>query len=123
MAKVKTESFCLKEDGIHIETNGLRFRVSYEQESLPFDEAKKWCAERGGDMFSFEEGIFTAALLPKINKALKKAGNPLLDGWYWLNRGNPACAGYAYGIIVEGGFVSYIDKGYYNYVRAVFALE
>lgn len=124
MANTKTESFYLKEDGIHIETNGLKFRIGYEQEYLPFDAAKKWCAERGGKLFSFEQSIATTALLWEINIELDNAGKSLLlKGWYWLNYVSPTDPGCAYISILANGSVIDDHKYVPRSVRAVYALN
>ena len=55
-----------------------------------------------------------------VNKALKRAGGTLLEGWYWSSSEN---AGYtAWSVNAYNGYVDwYYKSGYIHYVRCVLA--
>lgn len=75
----------LADDGIIVEAEGKKLKVSYKQAELPFTEARNWCKENGGGDESVENLRLVAKYRDKINELLKAAGKGEIFGWYWSN--------------------------------------
>lgn len=75
----------LADDGIIVEAEGKKLKVSYKQAELPFAEARDWCKENGGGDETVENLRLIAKYRDKINEQLKAAGKDEILGWYWSN--------------------------------------
>ena len=76
----------LADDGIIVEAEGKKLKVSYKQEAeLPFTEARNWCKENGGGDETVENLRLIAKYRDKINEKLTAAGKGEILGWYWSN--------------------------------------
>jgi hypothetical protein len=112
----------LADDGIIVEVEGKKLKVSYKQAELPFAKARDWCKENGGGDESVENLRLVAKYRDKINEQLKAAGKGEIFGWYWSNEESWRYTTSACVVCSGNGDVSYNGMSCNNYVRAVSAL-
>ena len=112
----------LEESAFIVEAEGKKLRVSYEEEYLPYKEARKFCEENGGGDETVENLRFLAKHRDSINEVLKENGRTELSGWYWSNEESWRYEGCAFVVYSSIGNV-YDYYMYYDLnVRAVSAL-
>ncbi len=107
------------------ETYKFGFLLGYEQTTAPFDDAKKWCEEQGGELPSLEQAHIVGEYIEDINALLKEAEKELLPDDRWLRtnkecrrwKGCAWCVGLYYGSVYVGA------KSSSHTVRAVSALK
>ena len=112
----------LEESAFIVEAEGKKLRVSYKEECVPYEEARKFCEENGGGDETVENLRFLAKHRDSINEVLKEKGRTELSGWYWSNEESwryKACAVIVYS---NDGDVYDYDMCNDRYVRAVSAL-
>lgn len=112
----------LADDGIIVEVEGKKLKVSYKQEELPFVKARNWCKENGGGDESVENLRLVAKYRDKINEQLKAAGKGEIFGWYWSNEESWRYSDSAFVVYSSDGLVYNIYMNYNSNVRAVSAL-
>lgn len=112
----------LADDGIIVEAEGKKLKVSYKQAELPFVEARNWCKEDGGGDETVENLRLIAKYRDKINEQLKAAGKGEIFGWYWSNEESWRYPNSAFVVSSDLGDTINNDMGDYNYVRALSAL-
>lgn len=96
----------LADDGIIIEVEGKKLKVSYKQAELPFAKARDWCKENGGGDETVENLRLIAKYRDKINEQLTAAGKGEIFGWYWSNE---ECWRYADRAFVVGSYSGNVD--------------
>lgn len=109
------------ENGFGVEFGDQKFMVSYDETCLPWDEAKKWCEEKGTRLPGIEELMTLHEHRSEINAMLEKAEKETLGGWYWSGREhatNPRSAWYVY---LYYGNTDWGNKNLNGSVRAVSA--
>lgn len=112
----------LADDGIIVEAEGKKLKVSYKQAELPFVEARNWCKENGGGDETVENLRLIAKYRDKINEKLTAAGKGEILGWYWSNEESWRYGNSAFVVYSINGDASYYSM-YSKYdVRAVSAL-
>lgn len=112
----------LADDGIIVEAEGKKLKVSYKQAELPFTEARNWCKKNGGGDESVENLRLVAKYRDKINELLKAAGKGEIFGWYWSNEECWRYSDSAFVVVSIDGCVSDDGMDCSNGVRAVSAL-
>lgn len=112
----------LADDGIIVEAEGKKLKVSYKQAELPFAEARNWCKENGGGDETVENLRLIAKYRDKINEQLTAAGKGGIFGWYWSNEESWRYANSAFVVDSSYGRTNYINVNYDFDVRAVSAL-
>lgn len=112
----------LADDGIIVEVEGKKLKVSYKQAELPFAKARDWCKENGGGDETVENLRLIAKYRDKINEQLTAAGKGEIFGWYWSNEECWRYAAGAFVVLSYYGIVIYNSMYNNNYVRAVSAL-
>ena len=112
----------LADDGIIVEVEGKKLKVSYKQEELPFAEARNWCKENGGGDETVENLRLIAKYRDKINEQLKSAGKGEIFGWYWSNEESWRYDGSAFVVCSYYGDVNLNSMNLNSDVRAVSAL-
>lgn len=75
----------LIESAFIVEAEGKKLRVSYKEECVPYEEARKFCEENGGGDETVENLRFLAKHRDSINEVLKEKDRTELSGWYWSN--------------------------------------
>lgn len=112
----------LADDGIIVEAEGKKLKVSYKQAELPFVEARNWCKENGGGDETVENLRLIAKYRDKINEKLTAAGKGEIFGWYWSNEESWRYDNSALVVLSYNGRT--YDRGMHgsNDVRAVSAL-
>lgn len=112
----------LEESAFIVEAEGKKLRVSYKEECVPYEKARKFCEENGGGDETVENLRFLAKHRDSINEALKEKGHTELSGWYWSNEESWRYTGFAFVVYSRDGLVD--SNIMYNdiYVRAVSAL-
>lgn len=111
----------LADDGIIVEAEGKKLKVSYKQAELPFVEARNWCKENGGGDETVENLRLIAKYRDKINEQLKAAGKGEIFGWYWSNEESWRYDS-AFVVFSRDGNTSNYHMNGNNDVRAVSAL-
>lgn len=115
--------FTAEESSFIVEADGKKLRVSFEEKSLNWADAQKWCKENGGG----DENVDNLRLLAKyreaINKELEALGKEELGGWVWSNeRSYISPKNTAFVVYLSNGLaLSYLQCNDF-YVRAVSAL-
>ena len=112
----------LAEDGIIVEVEGKKLKVSYKQAELPFVEARNWCKENGGGDETVENLRLIAKYRDKINEQLTAAGKGEIFGWYWSNEESWRYSDSAFVVYSCSGSVCSSDMDGDSNVRAVSAL-
>ena len=112
----------LADDGIIVEVEGKKLKVTYKQEELPFVEARNWCKENGGGDESVENIRLVAKYRDKINEQLKAAGKGEIFGWLWSNEESWRYGGSAFVVSSCSGNVLISNMFNDINVRAVSAL-
>ena len=112
----------LADDGIIVEVEGKKLKVSYKQAELPFAEARDWCKENGGGNETVENLRLIAKYRDKINEQLTAAGKGEIFGWYWSNEESWRYSNSAFVVYSYDGRVDSDDVDILNNVRAVSAL-
>lgn len=112
----------LADDGIIVEVEGKKLKVSYKQEELPFAKARDWCKENGGGNETVENLRLIAKYRDKINEQLTAAGKGEIFGWYWSNEESWRYSDSAFVVNSGSGDVYYNIMDYNDRVRAVSAL-
>ena len=112
----------LADDGIIVEAEGKKLKVSYKQAELPFVEARNWCKENGGGDETVENLRLIAKYRDKINEKLTAAGKGEIFGWYWSNEESWRYASSAFVVDSDDGDVYDSNMNNNDYVRAVSAL-
>lgn len=112
----------LADDGIIVEVEGKKLKVSYKQAELPFAEARDWCKENGGGDETVENLRLIAKYRDKINEQLTAAGEGGIFGWYWSNEESWRYFNSAFVVYSRRGSVNNNGMGNLYDVRAVSAL-
>lgn len=115
--------FTADEASFIVEADGKKFRVSFDETNLPWNDAQKWCKEHGGGDESVDNLRFLAKYREQINKELIALGKEPLGGWVWANERSyiaPEDTAFVVGLVY--GYVYYDYQGSYGYGRAVSAL-
>ena len=119
----KDLKLALADDGIIVEAEGKKLKVSYKQAELPFAEARDWCKENGGGDETVENLRLIAKYRDKINEKLTAAGKGKIFGWYWSNEGSWRYSRSAFVVDSGNGSVDYSNMIFDCYVRAVSAFH
>ena len=112
----------LADDGIIVEAEGKKLKVSYKQAELPFSDARNWCKKNGGGDETVENLRLIAKYRDKINEKLTAAGKRAIFGRYWSNEESWRYNDSAFVVGSYGGGTIYSRMGSSNSVRAVSAL-
>ena len=112
----------LIESAFIVEAEGKKLRVSYKEECVPYEEARKFCEENGGGDETVENLRFLAKHRDSINEVLKEKGRTELSGWYWSNEESWRYKACAFFVNSNNGNVFNNDMNCSNDVRAVSAL-
>ena len=99
------------------------FHVSFEETSAQWEDAKKWCEERGGKLPSVEQAIILARHWDEINEVLKETEKETLGGWHWTDREYHRNPNSALVVGMGRGSVGVDFKAYDGSVRAVSAFS
>ena len=118
----KDLKLALADDGIIVEAEGKKLKVSYKQAELPFAEARDWCKENGGGDETVENLRLIAKYRDKINEKLTAAGKGKIFGWYWSNEGSWRYSRSTFVVYSYNGYVDLSRMSSNYYVRAVSAL-
>lgn len=114
--------FTAEEKSFIIEADGKKLRVSYDEFNGNHNNAMEFCKKQGGGDETVENLRFIARHRDEINEKLKKLGKELISGWYWTNEFTWWSDECAFVVITDIGFVSYENRYYDYYARAVSAL-
>lgn len=119
MEKVKVS---FEDSAFIVEVEGKKFRVSYKQVELPFEEAQEFCKENGGGDETVENLRLLSKYRDQINEQLRENGRAELSGWYWTNEESWRYNNCAFVVDTLYGDVLDYRMYYYSSVRAVSAL-
>lgn len=115
--------FTAEETSFIVEAEGKKLRVSFEEKSLNWKDAQKWCKENGGGDESVDNLRLLAKYRESINNELEALGKEPLGGWVWTNeRSYITPEAVAFVVILRNGNVNYCNQDSSIYVRAVSAL-
>lgn len=113
----------LQKNGICLDFGVETYLMSYEETMLPYDEAKEWVQERGGNIFPCKHSITFAEHADEINSILEANDKQPLNGWLWTDREHATKATLAWVVLTFNGYVGWTEKNNYRTVRAVSALQ
>ena len=119
MEKVKVS---FEDSAFIVEVEGKKFRVSYKQVELPFEEAQEFCKENGGGDETVENLRLLSKYRDQINEQLRENGRAELSGWYWTNEESWRYNNCAFVVDASDGDVYDINLSIDYDVRAVSAL-
>ena len=115
--------FTAEENSFIIEAEGKKLRVSFEEKSLNWEDAQKWCKENGGGDESVDNLRLLAKYREPINKKLEALGKETLGGWIWSNeRSYITPKAIAFVVRLNNGYVDNNNQRSNDFVRAVSAL-
>ena len=113
-------AFELRPKGIYIESGYQRFMVGYyEQGSLQYEVAVRWCREQAGALPTLEQALVLCEHRAEINDALKGAGQRGIGDYLWTRRRHALSEGAVYVVCMHNGNIDRSRKDYYNAARAV----
>ena len=119
MEKIK---FTAEENSIIVEAEGKKLRVSYAEFFGNYEDSMKFCKENGGGDETVENLRFLAKYRDAINEELVNLDKEKISGWYWSNEVTWWRDDCAFVVYTNLGIVSYEDRDFINYARAVSAL-
>ena len=115
--------FTAEETSFIVEAEGKKLRVSFEEKSLNWADAQKWCKENGGGDESVDNLRLLAKYRESINNELEALGKEPLGGWVWTNeRSYITPETTAFVVLLDFGIVDNGSQNGHDSVRAVSAL-